>query len=57
MKRRIKHWKWLDEKDNASTTFCGKKPYSLSIALHLKDVTCKQCQKVYKKCERNGYFG
>lgn len=45
------HWRWLH-----SDTFCGKKPDKLKIACHLKDVTCKKCQQVYKKCEREGYW-
>jgi hypothetical protein len=45
------HWKW-----HYGDTFCGKKAYRLRIARRLKDVTCKKCQQVYKKCEREGYW-
>ena len=46
------HWIWYGE----GKTFCGKKQYALRLAGHLKDVTCKMCQKVYMKCERLGYW-
>ncbi len=58
-RKAIVHWQWQDEDGVKGNTFCGKEvflPHRFPIAKHLKDVTCKKCQAVYMKCEREGYW-